>query len=152
MSTAVNQIRLVDKSDENSVSLLDGIWSVKLSGNETAGQFALVEHTCTKAGSIPLHLHEEEAETLYVVEGEIELQIGESITRLGPGVTVHLPKRAPHAYRVIGDLPCRILHAFHPAGLENYFREAQMISSDRRSDWWILSSLGAEYGLRFLAG
>ena len=50
-------------------------------GESTGGAFALVDERAPRGMSVPLHLHREDMESFYVLEGEITLYIGDQ-----PGV------------------------------------------------------------------
>ena len=50
-------------------------------GETTRGAFALVDERAKRGESVPLHLHRDDMESFYVVEGEITLFIGDQ-----PGV------------------------------------------------------------------
>ena len=54
-----------------------------LSGEQTGGRFALVEHPIKpRALAAPLHTHADEDEISYVLEGEVGMQIGDRGYRL----------------------------------------------------------------------
>jgi mannose-6-phosphate isomerase-like protein (cupin superfamily) len=96
-----------------------------VSGAQTEGRFALVEHPIRpKALAAPLHTHADEDEIPYVVEGEVGMQIGDRELRAGPGTLVFKPRGIPHAFWNPGDTPARMLELTSPAGFERYFEEA----------------------------
>jgi quercetin dioxygenase-like cupin family protein len=96
-----------------------------VSGAQTDGRFALVEHPIRpKALAAPLHTHADEDEISYVLEGEVGMQIGDRVLRAGPGTLVFKPRGVPHAFWNPGDAPARMLELISPAGLERYFEEA----------------------------
>jgi len=76
-------------------------------------------------GGPPRHLHYEQEEWFYVIEGgEVLIEIGQEKMRLKPGDSVLAPRKVPHAWAYIGDNPGRMLLAFAPAGkMEAFFRE-----------------------------
>lgn len=64
------------------------------------------------AGSeMPMHSHPHE-QIANVLEGEIELSVGEERQVLGKGSAAVIAPNVPHAGRAISD--CRVLDAFHP--------------------------------------
>ena len=70
-------------------------------GEETDGTFALVDERAKQGESVPLHLHRDDMESFYVLEGEITLYIGEEPgVRAGAGSFAHVPGGTVHGFRV----------------------------------------------------
>ncbi len=130
MSEAANQqanprVRVVLSPDEGET-----VWLRKLGirfmigGEQTQGNFALVEHPIgPRALAAPMHTHEREDEYTYVLEGEIGVQIGEEVLAARPGDLVFKPRGVPHAFWNAGDTLARALEIISPAGFERYFAE-----------------------------
>jgi quercetin dioxygenase-like cupin family protein len=96
-----------------------------VSGAQTEGRFALVEHPIRpKALAAPVHTHADEDEISYVLEGEVGMQIGDREVRAGPGTLAFKPRGIPHAFWNPGDTPARMLELISPVGFERYFAEA----------------------------
>jgi mannose-6-phosphate isomerase-like protein (cupin superfamily) len=73
------------------------------------------------ARAIPPHAHERHAESLYVLEGELELTAGEATVRIGAGTWVEIPPGLPHA--VSYPAPVRSLSLHAPScGFGDYLR------------------------------
>lgn len=69
-------------------------------------------YTELKAGSeVPLHHHQEEAVDV-VVEGELEMQIGESKGILKHGMISLVPSNMPHRAKAISD--AKVVTVFYP--------------------------------------
>lgn len=70
-------------------------------GESTGGAFALVDERATRGMSVPLHLHREDMESFYVLEGEITLYIGDQPgVRASAGSFAHVPGGTVHGFRV----------------------------------------------------
>jgi quercetin dioxygenase-like cupin family protein len=70
-------------------------------GEQTGGTFTLVDEQAKLGESVPLHLHRDDMESFYVVEGEITLYIGDQPgARAGAGSFAHLPGGTVHGFRV----------------------------------------------------
>ena len=123
---AVNpQAHIVLSRDEG-----EKVWLRKLGirfmigGEQTQGNFALVEHPIgPRALAAPMHTHQHEDEYTYVLEGEIGVQIGEEVLVARPGDLVFKPRGVPHAFWNATDTPARALEIISPAGFERYFAE-----------------------------
>jgi quercetin dioxygenase-like cupin family protein len=130
MAEAVSQganapARLVLSPDEGET-----VWLRKLGirfmigGDETQGNFALVEHPIgPRALAAPMHTHRYEDEYIYVLEGEVGVQIGEEVLLARLGDLVFKPRGVPHAFWNAADEPARALEIISPAGFERYFAE-----------------------------
>lgn len=70
-------------------------------GEQTDGTFTLVDERAKRGESVPLHLHGDDMESFYVLEGEITLYIGDQPgARLSAGSFAHLPGGTVHGFRV----------------------------------------------------
>jgi quercetin dioxygenase-like cupin family protein len=96
----------------------------KNSTQETSGNFFVIEHDNLISGGPPVHSHLEQEEWFYVMEGEVQFQIGEKRLRLKAGDSILGPRRIPHAFSAVGAKPAKMLIAFSPAGkMEQFFRD-----------------------------
>jgi quercetin dioxygenase-like cupin family protein len=68
-------------------------------GESTGGEFALVDERATQGETVPRHRHDD-AESFYVVEGELTVFVGDEGTRLGPGGFAHVPAGTAHGFRI----------------------------------------------------
>lgn len=93
---------------------------VRLSSEQTGGAFALFEEHAPV--DTPLHVHANEDELFYVLEGEHVFQVGDREHRAGPGGLVFAPRGVPHAQRRVVQRAGRILVLASPGGLEGFFR------------------------------
>jgi quercetin dioxygenase-like cupin family protein len=59
------------------------------------------------------HAHPHE-QIVYILEGEIDFHIGDTVTRLGPGGLLVVPPNARHWGEVVGDAPVLNLDIFTP--------------------------------------
>lgn len=70
-------------------------------GQQTGGQFCLVDERAARGESVPLHRHRDDMESFYVLEGEITLYIGdEPGVRAQAGSFAYLPGGTVHGFRV----------------------------------------------------
>ena len=94
---------------------------VKASADTTGGAFTIFEER--DPVDTPLHVHTNEDELFYVLEGEHVFQVGEEEHRAGPGGLVFAPRGVPHAQRRVVPRTGRVLIMTSPAGFEGFFRE-----------------------------
>ncbi len=93
---------------------------VRLTGQDTAGSLALIEHAGRRGAGTPLHRHTREAETFIVLDGDLDGWSDENHTVVSAGDTLYLPSGSEHAYRVRSDT-ARFLLLITPAGFERFF-------------------------------
>ncbi len=102
---------------------LGTLMTVKAGMAETNGQFSLIEQVSPPGFATPLHVHHGEDEAMYILEGVFTFFVGDRTIKAAPGSFVFLPKDVPHAFRVEGETPARLLQLTTPAGIEQGFRE-----------------------------
>ena len=120
---------------------------VKASADETGGRFGLIESHQT--GDVPLHVHEEDDEAFYILQGEYEICCGEQIFDAGPGTFVYLPHGVPHAQTLKSET-ARKLILIAPGGFENWFLERSEAMAEGRYDDALADELNARYGIKWL--
>ncbi len=70
-------------------------------GEQTGDAFALVDEQAKRGMRVPLHRHDEDMESFYVLEGEVTLFIGDQPgVRAGAGSFAHVPGGTVHGFRV----------------------------------------------------
>jgi mannose-6-phosphate isomerase-like protein (cupin superfamily) len=121
---------------------------VKVPGETTGGAFTVFEEG--NPVDTPLHVHDNEDELFYVLEGEHLIQVGERELRVGPGGLVFAPRGVPHAQRRVVPRTGRLLVLTAPAGLEGFFRE--LAEADRAGAIGpeAYASASAKYGITWL--
>ena len=98
----------------------------KVLTRETTGALFIMENRNMVRGGPPRHLHYEQEEWFYFLEGsdEVLMEIGETKLRLKPGDSVLAPRNVPHVWAYLGEQPGRMLFAFTPAAkIESFFEE-----------------------------
>lgn len=61
----------------------------------------------------PLHFHEDADEVIVVIEGTLDVRIGDERLLVGANQTISVPARTPHAFTVVGPGGARFI-AFIP--------------------------------------
>jgi quercetin dioxygenase-like cupin family protein len=106
-----------------AIWFLGALSRVRLSGEQTGGAFSLAENLNRRGHGSPVHVHDQEDETLFVLDGELRVFIGEEEHPAGPGTVAVLPRRLRHAY-VVTSATARFLTLHIPAGFEQFAAEA----------------------------
>jgi len=84
----------------------------------------ICEITLHQKGGPARHLHHDQDEWFYAVEGEFILEIGQERIKLNPGDSILAPSEIPHVWAYVGDTTGRLLVTFNRAGkMEAFFHE-----------------------------
>jgi mannose-6-phosphate isomerase-like protein (cupin superfamily) len=83
----------------DEIRFLDNCALIHASSADTSG-FALLEVDAPPGSQPPLHVHREEGEVWFVLEGEITLWVGDETHTLRPGQFLFGPPRIPHTIRM----------------------------------------------------
>jgi quercetin dioxygenase-like cupin family protein len=97
-----------------------GRLTVKAGGPETGNSFSQIETDDPRGTATPVHVHHNEDETFYVVEGEVTVLVGDERIDLSAGDFAFAPRDIAHAY-VVRSERARMLVTLSPAGLEELF-------------------------------
>jgi mannose-6-phosphate isomerase-like protein (cupin superfamily) len=91
----------------------------KAAAHDTAGRFDFLTMAMAPMTGPPLHYHEEQDDTFYVLEGLLTVQAGEEILDLGPGDFISIPPRMAHTFDNLhnGDNVVRAINVMTPGGL-----------------------------------
>jgi quercetin dioxygenase-like cupin family protein len=90
---------------------------LKIVGEQTGGEWAVVEWHLHAGDEPPLHTHTREDELVYVLAGSITVTVGDQKIDVEAGSYAALPKDLPHGLAVRGE-EARLLVALQPAGAE----------------------------------
>jgi quercetin dioxygenase-like cupin family protein len=123
----------VAADEGRSFWLATDLHTFKVVGEDTGGAFALSELTAHTEFAPPPHVHRNEDESYYVLEGEFEFMDESRTFTAGPGSLVYLPKGRLHVHRNAGDTPARALVLVVPAGVEGFVQEAGEPATDLSS-------------------
>jgi mannose-6-phosphate isomerase-like protein (cupin superfamily) len=96
----------------------------KVSTPDMNGGLFISEIVDDHKGGPSRHLHYEQDEWFYVIEGEYSIEVGDEKYRLGPGDSVLAPRMVPHVWAHVGEGTGKLIAAVQPAGkLEAFFGE-----------------------------
>src|SRR6266700_4956616 len=110
--------------DEGEAHWLLGMLEiVKISGAETGGAFGLLEITVRAGEGSPWHVHPDEDEWFYVLEGEFTVYVGDTRLSLPAGSFAFGPRGVPHTFIAEPPYGGRALIGFQPFLFEGFLRE-----------------------------
>jgi quercetin dioxygenase-like cupin family protein len=91
-------------------------FTVKAGGAETSGGLAFMEFVTRKGEEPPIHVHENEDEVFYVLEGSLRFTCGDEVLDAAEHSFVFLPRNIPHGYTITTDEVVRMLVLTTPSG------------------------------------
>jgi quercetin dioxygenase-like cupin family protein len=99
-------------------------------GRQTGGVYTLHEIRVSPNNGPPPHIHSREDESFFVLEGEVDFQVGDEKITAQPGTFIQGPRGISHSFKNNTQLPARMLVFITPAGFENFVNEfAQPVAS-----------------------
>ncbi len=118
------------REEEQALWFLGALTQVKATGEQTSGAYGLVEQVLPVGFASPWHLHHNEDETFYVIEGRMTILCGEARIAARPGTWAFGPRNIPHGFRVEGNAPARLLLLTTPSGFEHFILEMSEKATD----------------------
>ena len=109
------------KDEGQAIWFLNTLVFMKATGKQTGGAFGLMEEICPVGTGSPYHMHHNEDETFYILEGEATFISGDRVIKAKGGSFVFLPRNIPHGFRI--DAPTRLLILITPGGFEQFVLE-----------------------------
>jgi mannose-6-phosphate isomerase-like protein (cupin superfamily) len=103
---------------------------IKVSTLDTDGALSVAEITSLQRGGPARHLHREQDEWFYVLEGEYAIEVGEERYEPGPGDSVFAPRKVAHVWAHVGEGSGKLIAALQPAGeIEAFFEDLAKLGS-----------------------
>ena len=115
-----------------------GTWAMQslfehlVSAEQSDGRLGMSLVTQPPGVATPLHRHTQEAEALFLLEGRITYRAGDDVFELEDGAFLFLPQALPHAFRIRGDRPARLLALTVPGGLMGLYDEVGLPATQMR--------------------
>ncbi len=141
--------KIVRKGEGKQVNVIGDQQTFKLTSEDTNGLFTLIEEVNPPGTMIPPNVHTNEDEIFKVLEGELEVTVGDETTVLKAGDLAFAPKNVPHTWKVVGNQDCKTILSVFPAGLELMFAELGNLPPGP-PDFAKVSEICGRYGITFL--
>jgi len=101
---------LILKTGEGrSYSWYKYLFTVKAGAAETERGVSFMEFFTRKGDEPPVHVHEEEDEIFYVLDGDLTVRCADESFRVAPNGFVFLPRNIPHGFTIHSDGLVRML-------------------------------------------
>ena len=136
---------------------LGALGTIKAAPETTGGELAVIEFLWPHGGGSPLHVHHDEDEWFYVIEGEVTFWVGGETIVAPAGSFVYGPRDVPHTF-VITSAVARFLMVTDPAPSQTSSapdrcrprrsRSRPRLPTCRRPEE--LTAIAAEYGIEVI--
>jgi quercetin dioxygenase-like cupin family protein len=115
-----------------------------VTGDQSNGALTVLDVVAPPGEGPPLHVHNREDETAYILEGEFRWKLGAEMSVAPAGSFVFIPRGLAHAFQCVGPQPGRMLITFAPAGMEGFF---ERLSSLTAFDLEAFRDAAAQHGM-----
>lgn len=113
--------RVMPAADAKVVWAMGVRVTIRADSKMTGGGYSAFEDFVLPGQGPPLHTHTKEDETMYVIEGELEVVLGDKTYTARPGDFAHMARGVPHRFKNLTDKPARMLLTYSPGGFEQWF-------------------------------
>jgi mannose-6-phosphate isomerase-like protein (cupin superfamily) len=136
---------------------LGSLAEIKTTAADTGGLMTIIEITAPPGEQAPLHVHHNEDEAFWILEGDVTIEVGDTSIEAHAGDCAYGPRDIPHRYTV-GDAGCRMLFILTPGGLEGLVREMGKPApsrtvpppSDEEPDMERIAAIAGRYGCELI--
>jgi len=143
-STAELAIR--DEDDSEWLQIAPGRrFRIRVPSSQTHGAYSMIEIVADSYTGVPLHIHHSEDEHFIVLEGTLDIAIGERRWDAPAGTSVTVRRGLPHAWCNPSIIPLRLLAVFSPGRIEGLFRSAAGVGDIDK-----ISAIATDYGTQLM--
>jgi len=122
----------------------------KLTPQQTNSGYYLFAFEFEPESGNGLHVHSNEDEVVYVIEGSIEIRLGDQTLLAEKGGIAHLPKGIPHGLYNPLKRTSKYLAMAIPGGMEKFFDELAEAQEAGQLDGETHKQISLKYGIEWL--
>lgn len=128
---------------------MDLIW--KVTSEMSGGTLLEFVQVAPQGTGVPLHIHHNEAESIYVISGELRFRLGDEEFDAATGDVILMPKGVPHAFRITSEEPAHVLFTLDLSPESDYERMFEGLVGLRPEDFDRVREVAAENDVEFVA-
>lgn len=102
-AVGMEDLAAVGAGDGEHRFFLNHLASLKIAAGDAPSGMSATEFRAPRGFGTPLHVHDEQDEILYVIEGEVRLGLGDDTFEVSTGDIVSMPAGVPHVFQVLSD-------------------------------------------------
>lgn len=145
-TTFLQAPKFLASGEGDSYQMLTHTMVQKITESDTEGQWAMIEMTDTAENGPPLHSHPWH-ETFYILEGEVEIQVGDQQILAATGSVSHVPANVAHAFKIRSAI-ARVLVIVSPGAAEAFYREVGAKITSLPPDPIALQTIAAKHNVQ----
>lgn len=141
----MSRARIVRSSEGSTV---DGVpWAFKATGSQTNGRFDFMVGPVGYLTGPPLHVHHEQDDTFFVLDGVLTIQVDDELFELGAGDFATVPPGVAHTFDNVraGEPAVRAINLMTPGGLHDFFAERARLGETPEPA--VVTRLAERYGM-----
>jgi quercetin dioxygenase-like cupin family protein len=125
----------------------DDTWVFK-HGARTGGPFDFMIGRLGYLTGPPLHIHRQQHDTFYVLEGVLTFQLDDEVFELGPGDFAFAPPGVPHTFDNTrqNQPPVKVCNIMTPGGFDHFVVELQDLG-EPSSDTAVFTTAAEAHGI-----
>jgi len=124
---------------------------VLLSGRDTDGSQAVFEDIVEPGVGPGRHIHHQQDETFFFLEGRFDVEVGGVLHHMQPGDVAFVPRGTVHAFKNVGEARGRLRYVFSPAlSIEEMFRAFYASLEAGGLDAESMAAIALEHGQEFV--
>jgi mannose-6-phosphate isomerase-like protein (cupin superfamily) len=120
-------------------------FTIRISSAQTMGAFSVLEVLADAYNGVPLHIHSNEEGHFIVLEGTLDIAVGDRRWDVSAGTSATVRRGLPHAWCNPSDIPMRMLVVFSPGHIDGLFKEAAGLSDIDK-----VTAIAARYGTQLI--
>jgi len=97
--------------------------TITIGSADTGGRYGVIEFLVPPGLRSPWHVHTDEDEWFYVIDGNLTLYVGDTRVDLAPGGFAFGPTGVPHTFVGASPEPARVLAGLSPVQYERFLRD-----------------------------
>jgi mannose-6-phosphate isomerase-like protein (cupin superfamily) len=118
---------------------------IRVSSAQAMGAYSVMEVVADPRNGVPLHIHNKEEEHFIVLEGTLDIAIGERRWDAPAGASVTVARGVPHAWCNPSEIPLHMLVVFSPGQIDGLFRAAAGVNDVDK-----ITAIAARYGTQLI--
>ena len=97
------------------------------------------------------HVHFNQEEIFFIVEGTYEMTVGDQTSTVGPGTIVFIPRNVVHRFKNVGDTTGCMLDWSLPGGHDHYFKAISDLAAGGGLTGEKVTEINKKFDTKFLA-
>ena len=137
----------IGSADGTRLRVIGDSVRILAAGADTGGAFEVFEMNCPRDSGPPPHAHPW-SESYSVVDGSLDVTIGEKTITAAAGCFFHIPAGTVHSHRIT-SAEARFVIVTSPAGAADFFTELDRETAGSPGDMETIAGIAQRHGFAF---